>query len=167
MGAKKRALRSASLRDLARQRVPLLIERFLKHAVLIIGHPRRVPELHRMRLRGKALRYMMEFTAFAFERQFADCLEEVKRLLVLMGRIHDCDVFIPFAAMAIEDVSHYNRILPQRSGQIPLGSLRAYVQHEKKLRRSLFNEVCGILKRWEYENFPDTVRRAMFFPGFS
>ncbi len=52
-----------------------------------IGH-------HKMRITAKRLRYTLEICNLPFERRLSANIEIMKRLQSLLGRVHDCDVWL-------------------------------------------------------------------------
>jgi CHAD domain-containing protein len=146
--------------------LPEVLERFLAHAPAVVGHPSRVAALHAMRLDGKPLRYLLEFSAPMFGGALDGDLEEVKRLVTILGRIHDCDVHLPRIRRQTAVVRQYNRLVPSRTQRIAVGALQTFLRTERTLRKTLFHEACGILLRWKSEQFEDGLRRHLRYPAF-
>jgi CHAD domain-containing protein len=157
---------NTDFRGFAQRTLPELLEQFLEHRAMVVGHPARTAALHDMRLAGKPLRYMLEFSRPHFGEALAADLEDVKRLVTLLGRIHDCDVHVPRARRQLDILRRFNRRQTQRSTRIPTASLRAYVQSERILRTQLFAEACEVLKRWADEDLPSRVKRSLRHPTF-
>jgi hypothetical protein len=155
-----------TIREEAQRLIPGLLEDFISRAVRVAGYPSRVAEVHEMRLAGKPLRYMMEFCTPYFGPEFSSSLEEVKRLVTLLGRIHDCDVHLPRARTELAVVRRFNRSAAQRRDRVPTASLADYVRRERELRATLYHEACGILERWRSEAFAARVRRSLVYPPF-
>jgi hypothetical protein len=57
--------------------------------------PRRVTELHDMRIAAKRLRYILEISTELFGPYAADAAARTKALQTVLGEIHDCDVTLP------------------------------------------------------------------------
>ncbi len=49
---------------------------------------------HQMRIASKRLRYTLEISNLPFERRLSANIEIMKRLQSLLGRVHDCDVWL-------------------------------------------------------------------------
>ncbi|HLP16319.1 MAG TPA: CHAD domain-containing protein, partial [Bacteroidota bacterium] len=92
--ARTRTLES-SYREMGEQVTPALLDAFCAHTKEVTAHPDSTERLHEMRIDGKRVRYGMEQFTDVFTPQYEQCLEEVKRLLDVMGSIHDCDVNLP------------------------------------------------------------------------
>lgn len=164
---KRRSTKAASdFRSHVQRLLPEVAGRFLSQASAVVGHPSRVAALHEMRLDGKPLRYLLEFSAPIFGGSLDGDLEEVKRLVTILGRIHDCDVHLPRIRRHITVVRQYNRMVQSRSQRIPVGALKNFLRAERTLRGTLFHEACGILLRWNGEGFEDRLRRHLRYPAF-
>ena len=57
--------------------------------------PRKVRQLHDMRIAAKRLRYVLEVTEHLFGPYTAAALRRTKELQALLGEIHDCDDMLP------------------------------------------------------------------------
>ena len=57
---------------------------------------------HQMRIAAKRLRYTLEISNLPFERRLSADIEIMKRLQSLLGRVHDCDVWM-------DDLSKFTR----------------------------------------------------------
>jgi len=117
-----------------------------------------------MRLAGKTLRYAMEVFELAFGEDFRTCLEEVKRILDAMGRIHDCDVNAPKLQDYLREMRLYNRTISKPGETMPTGAIVKMIQEQFAFRRSLFAEMSAILERWRRENFKGKVLQSMMVP---
>ncbi len=67
-----------------------------------VQDPRRVSELHDMRIAAKRLRYILEITGPCFGPYAKTATRLVKDVQDLLGEIHDCDVQIPETAAFAE-----------------------------------------------------------------
>ena len=156
-----------SVRDNARILLPPLMDRFLRHGKDVAHHPLRIEELHRMRLDGKSLRYVMEFFARDFGKEFAALLHELKHVLQVMGRIHDCDILLPKAHAMARDLHAFNRRIHSRSGQIPPAALEWFIETERQQRTAMFTEVSTQIDRWVAEDLTGRLRRTLIYPPFT
>ncbi|MEK6650183.1 MAG: CHAD domain-containing protein [Bacteroidota bacterium] len=166
-GKGRRERGTLTIREEAQRVIPDLLEDFLSRAERVVGFPSRMVELHEMRLAGKPLRYMMEFCTPNFGPEFASALEEVKRLVTLLGRTHDCDVHIPRARTELAVIRRFNRTTSQRRDRIPTMSLVQYIRRERTLRATMYHEACGILQRWKSEALAAQIRRSLVYPPFT
>ena len=83
-----------SVRETAAPLIAGLLRDMVSRRREVVGHPGRIEVLHRMRIGGRPLRYVMEAFEPAFGKPFSKCLREVKDFLDVAGEIHDCDVMI-------------------------------------------------------------------------
>ena len=150
-----------SFRENASLVIPVLIANFLSHTNRVAAHPRLKTELHRMRLEGKPLRYAMEVFEPAFGKDFTSFLEEVKRLLDIMGNVHDCDINIPKLQAHLHEVQLYNKIASRAQDKIRTGALTRLIREQHAYRRSLFQEMTGILEQWAHDGFESNLAMTM------
>lgn len=151
----------APFRENARTLVPHLLEAFESHREDVMTHPGSVRRLHAMRIDGKHVRYGMETFAPAFGAGYEACLEEVKTLLDVMGRVHDHDVAIERLRRRIGQIRKENRTHPLRDGRVGTRVLSGFVRELRTRRAALFREMGEILACWQRERFNDAVTRAM------
>ena len=133
--------------------IPAMYDRFIAHSGRVINHPRLVDELHRMRIDGKPLRYLMELCHDQYGEEFRACLKDIKEMIELMGEVRDCDVFIPVIRQHLEEVRYFNRRMNTRSERISLRDLRQLVRTIRDRRSSLFQEMAGRLLSWQQGGF--------------
>jgi len=141
--------------------IPVLFDEFLSRKERVVSHSRLKQDLHRMRLAGKTLRYAMEIFADAFEDEFSDCLQEVKQLLDVMGKVHDCDVNTPRLQMQLREIRSFNRATPNPKDRIRTTALVDLISEQQKLRRALFNTMCAVIQSWAENNFKQRVVESM------
>ena len=72
-----------------------LSDSFLTRIDPVILNEHHQETLHALRLRGKRVRDVMEMYLPAYGSQFEDCLNSVKQILGILGRIHDLDINLP------------------------------------------------------------------------
>ena len=149
------------LRENARLLVPVLLETFLSQKARVVGHPRLKRKLHRMRLDGKTLRYAMEVFEPACQKEFAEALEELKRLLECMGRIHDCDIHIPRLQSFLRELRPFNHAAPKSLDKIPTFAIRQLMADQRALRHTLFMEVGRILEKWESDDVRTSLLKSI------
>lgn len=141
--------------------LPLLFDDFLSYKSRVVAHPRLKEELHRMRNAGKTLRYAMEFFEEAFEEEFSSCLREVKRLLEVLGHVHDCDVNIPALNVQLREIRSFNRATANRADRMRTKALADLIHAEQLRRLTMFNEACAMIAQWDAENFRQRVVQSM------
>ncbi|HLP17396.1 MAG TPA: CHAD domain-containing protein [Bacteroidota bacterium] len=144
-----------SFRDMGRRVAPTLLDAFCAHAKDVTAHPDSTKRLHKMRIDGKRVRYGMEQFTDAFSAQYEQCLEEVKRLLDVMGSIHDCDVNLPRLMRRIRAVGDHTH--SGGTDAALAGALRAL----KERRSALFETMRQTLECWQREDFRTVLVRSM------
>ena len=141
--------------------MPVLFDDFFSYRNRVVAHPRLKGDLHKMRNAGKLLRYAMEFFEEAFGDDFSACLREVKQLLDLMGQVHDCDVNIPALNIQLREIRSFNRATVGPKDRIRTKALVDLIRAEQNRRRTMFNDSCVVIARWDTENFRQRVVQSM------
>jgi CHAD domain-containing protein len=141
-----------TFRENGRFIVPVLYDEFMMSKERVVGHPRLKTELHRMRLKGKTLRYSMEIFSHAFGDEFVACFGEVKSLLGVFGKIHDCDVNIPKLEAHLHTIRLFNR-LTEEHRRISTAGIRRAIADQKQIRRALFADMETNIERWSSTDF--------------
>jgi len=104
-----------------------------------VDDPRRVQDLHDMRIAAKRLRYTMEIFQPCYNvelaKEYKSVYEKIKSIQEFIGEIHDCDVRIPLVHAFIEE--HASRRPEIRIGLMHL------IEKEKQDRDRMFNEFAG------------------------
>lgn len=133
------------------------------------GDPRRVKALHDMRIAAKRLRYVLEVTGPAFDRDAVAAVDEIKQLQEILGEIHDCDVQIP----EVDEFLH--RIMtsdaravtrgdepPDRDAYAGLVALGVQLRARRDL---LFVEFLKLWQDWQSRDVTGMLRRAVDHPS--
>jgi CHAD domain-containing protein len=103
----------------------------------------------------------MEVFEIAFGDEFRVCLEDVKHLLDVMGKIHDCDVNVPKLQEHLREMRLFNRSISNPKDRIQTGAIVKMIKEQFTTRRSLFEEMSTILEHWNHENFKGKVLQSM------
>ena len=77
----------------AGEAIRLRLEEFLAYEPHV-AHPERLTELHAMRIAAKHLRYTLEVFAPLYSSALRKPIKVLKEIQSLLGRIHDCDVWL-------------------------------------------------------------------------
>lgn len=141
--------------------IPSMYDQFLSRADTVIHHPRLTGELHRMRIDGKPLRYLMELFEDRFKAPFGECLKEIKNLIELMGAIHDCDVMIPMMQSHLQEVRFFNKSAGKRGGKFSTAGILELIRRQRSERMKSFQQLCDTLRMWESENFRDRLVHSL------
>jgi CHAD domain-containing protein len=142
-----------TLRSSGREILPPLLDSFLERINPVILNERHQEPLHALRLRGKRVRYAMEMYLPAYGSSFAECLESVKQILGMLGRIHDLDINLPVLRQHVRQVRHFNAGISERALKIPTAGLRALILRFENDRHELFLSLCERFSQWEEDQF--------------
>jgi CHAD domain-containing protein len=149
MGKKFRAKLDRSLRDNAAELFPLLLKEMLSYKDRVMAHPEEEEVLHRMRIAGRPMRYVMEAFAPAFGKDYGKRLKELKKLLERAGDVHDCDVMIGML----------RRDLDREQGESP--GLPALLEATRARRNGMYMRLCDTLSGWDARKFRDSLARTL------
>ena len=150
-----------SLYENARALIPLMYDQFMSHAETVIYHPRLAGELHRMRIDGKPLRYLMELFEDRLGKSFKYCFAETKNMVELMGKIHDCDVVIPMLQNHLQEMRFFNKGLINKKESVSTRGIRELIRQQRTQRTLMFQRMCIELKTWQVENFREHLVNSM------
>ena len=150
-----------NLHENARSIIPLMYDQFMSQAETVIRHPRLTGELHRMRVEGKPLRYLMELFEDRLGKPFRHCFAEIKNMIELMGKIHDCDIVIPMLQNHLQEMRFFNKALSNRKESIPTRGIRELIRRQRTQRTSMFQEMCTKLRTWQVKNFREQLVNSM------
>jgi len=150
-----------SFQQNTRKMLPAMLEDFLLRQELVIGHPLRIKELHRLRISGKPLRYTMEIFRYGFAKEFKLCLARVEEAIELMGSIHDCDVFIETLQDFLRELKIFNQIAASHNDRFEVNGVRLLVLDQKHKRNEAFLRLSKMLNTWKNDDFKRKVLEAI------
>jgi CHAD domain-containing protein len=118
---------------------------------------------HQMRIAAKRLRYTLEICNLPFENRLNEHIEGMKRLQSLLGKLHDCDVWL-------DDIKVFTQNEKTRMVEY-LGSVRAFkrlkrgidyfVRQLHKDRKMLFEQNVQYWKQLAEQNFWDKLNSIL------
>ena len=114
-----------------------------------VRDPGNVEQLHALRKSTKGLRYTLEFYDVPYNKELSPYIDELKNLQTLLGEIHDCDFWIDFIPLFLEDETQRTRIY--------YGNTRSMA----KIRKGI-DFLCNDRmekRKFLYENFINTWNR--------
>jgi CHAD domain-containing protein len=152
---------SETFAEAVRKIVPPMYDQFLSRAGTVMDHPRLTGELHKMRIEGKPLRYVMELLEDRFEPPFDKCLKEIKNLIELMGTIHDCDVMIPRLRNHLQEMRSFNKGAEGSDGKFSNSGILELIRRQRVQRQASFQMLCRTLKAWKSEKFREKLIHSM------
>lgn len=139
----------------------MMFDNMMRYKAMVAGHPRMKNQLHRMRISGKPIRYLMEIMDSTFGKEFKNCLLEIKSVIELMGDIHDCDVFVMELNGYIAELRTYNRTKHKSYEKFNSIEIVKLVNVLKEKRNKDFNVLCNTFLRWENEKFREKLIYSM------
>jgi CHAD domain-containing protein len=142
-----------TLRSSGREILPPIVDSFLERINPVILNEHHQEPLHALRLRGKRVRYAMEMYLPAYGSSFADCLDSIKQILGILGRIHDLDINLPVLRQHVRQVRHFNAGISNRALKMSTAGLRTLIQRSENERHELFLSLCERFSQWEDEQF--------------
>ena len=157
--------RKKTFRENAPPLVEALFDDFIAGRDVLLEHPRKIDALHRMRIAGKPLRYVMEVCAPLYGRIFRELLEEVKLLLEELGDVHDCDVLLQKLREHLLQIRMLNRIVDRKAEQLPLKEIRAALSRVRSDRTHNYTRACVRLRRWKRTGLRGRLVRSMSLPA--
>lgn len=159
MGKKFKAKLDRSLRDNAAELFPLLLKEIMSYKDRVIAHPEEEEVLHRMRIAGRPMRYVMEAFAPAFGKDYGKRLKELKKLLERAGDVHDCDVTIGMLRQDLDRVRGESPGLPAPG--LPLRGLTALFEAERARRNGMYMRLRDTLAGWDTREFSGSLTRTL------
>ena len=150
-----------SFKENAVEILPEMFDNMTKYRESVIAHPRMKLLLHRMRITGKPMRYLMEIMEPSLGREFSKCLHEIKGIIELMGDIHDSDVFVYELKEHLKEFREFNRTKENRKDRFVTSGVMKLIEKLSHKRKKDFDHLCGIIKRLENENFRNRLIESM------
>lgn len=141
--------------------LPVIFDNMMIYKKRVSGHPRIKKDLHRMRITGKPIRYLMEIMEHEYGKEFGNNLLEIKSAIELMGEIHDCDVFTDELKKYVNELRTFNGSVSEKAQKFPTAAVLKLVNELKQKRNSLFNELCKTFDEWEKNNFKERLLKSM------
>jgi len=153
--------RKLSFRENFHVILPMMFDNMMMYKKRVSGHPRIKKDLHRMRITGKPIRYLMEIMENEYGNEFTADLLEIKSAIELMGEIHDCDVFTDELRKYVNELRTFNGSVPRKAQKFSTASILKLINELKLRRNSLFNELCNKFDDWEKNNFKERLIKSM------
>jgi CHAD domain-containing protein len=150
-----------SLRENIAVVLPVMYDEFISLAETVLSQKGPKQLLHRMRINGKPLKYAMEIAEGAFGTEFKKCLSEVKKILELMGSIHDCDVNISELWLFLNETIDSNRTVENNDENISTIAIEGLTSRLKEKREDLFENFSNEISRWQKEDFRERLVSSM------
>jgi CHAD domain-containing protein len=128
-----------------------------------LKHPDAITEHHAMRIAAKHLRYTMEIFAPLYRLGLKKYIARVTRLQLLLGDLHDTDVWINRVTLMLLKERCRARALndPHRPGSGVIMGLKLFLQDREKEREKLFRRTVQYWDQLKRTNFWDDLRREI------
>jgi CHAD domain-containing protein len=136
----------------------LLIDRTLSYKDYVLDHPKSKTSLHRMRIKAKPLRYLMEIYVGAFKSEFKLLFEDVKSFVQTTGDIHDKDILLHRLRKFKKDIIYFNKLQKGRKETIPTKPIRNFIIELSRERHNEYIKICEQILRWDKENIKENFR---------
>lgn len=153
--------RTKSFRENIKAVLPSLYDKFMSYNDEVIKHPTFKDTLHRMRIAGKPVRYIMEVGVLFFPSVFKTYYQELKDEVERLGIIHDCDVIIPELKAHLSEIRYFNTTISDRKDHIQTKGLREMIKYYSKQRKSQYENFCETSKKWIMEDIRNKMISAM------
>jgi CHAD domain-containing protein len=142
--------------------VPAFFGVFLSSSIDVVNHPRRSEALHRLRISGKPLRYVMELSTPCFGPAYKQQYQDIKGAIELLGDIHDLDVTLGTLNMYLKEVRLFN-VAAKTSSELPVrpGFLLATIKTLRQKRSELFVNLSSTMELWRIDRFSEKLIAAM------
>lgn len=154
-----------SFKDNIRLVLPVIFDDFIALKDIVTSYPLRRNMLHEMRKAGKPLRYAMELGEYCFGEEFSKLLDEVKKVVELLGEIHDADVIIPDVNRYMKEIRLFNSSVTHSGQKLSTKTLLDYTAVMRVQRKEMYGELCSKLDMWEKTNFRAKLIKAMEVNG--
>lgn len=129
--------------------VPKLYNKVFAYSEVVLNNPSEKKKLHKMRLKAKPLRYLLEFANEVFDCKLDDLQNQIKEFVEQAGLIHDID-------MLIERVNRFSELLSNlkhKGRLISKGkSLNVFIKYLNSRRKEEYDIFCDMILRIESGN---------------
>lgn len=139
-----------SLRNNMRRILPRMMREMMSSLKSAIAHPKRIKRLHKARIAAKPLRYSIEILENGSKTRYSKYFSEIKKMLQLMGTIHDLDIFM----QSLDNIS-------KTSGKKTLSLIQKIVSKQKQARKRIFKKMSQKAAYWEKTKFAKKFAEAL------
>lgn len=144
---KGKAFLSVSFREAVEGVYPSLAAAFLTSYKSILTHPNAAKGLHTARLKGKRLRYLMEFCTDFSPKALNELLDGVKETLRWFGEIHDIDLRLELFRSTRKEIFRYNKRV-HASQKLSVDVFAVISALDRDERAALFQKLRAGYTRW-------------------
>lgn len=158
---------TTALLQLSGQAIVRQLDALLQYQEAVL-QPENIEQLHALRIEAKALRYILEVFAPLYSSALQEELDAVRAAQELLGDIHDCDVWIDYLPLFLEQerqrVIEYTGF--ERAFYSLVDGITAFQQNRQLKRQATYNIFVQHWQGWQEQNLWDNLRRkaAPSFP---
>lgn len=136
------------------------LHELLRQGKQAIDNPDDAKFLHSLRINAKPFRYLYEIASTVIT-ELEIRYETVKRLLELLGVIHDIDTIIPVVRDHIDELRTVNRRLAESDRRIRIEGEERVLAALRDRRNKAFIECRTVLDQWDRENEPGQLANIL------
>jgi CHAD domain-containing protein len=130
-----------------------LVRDFSLGATNVMSHEGSVEIFHEFRISGKPLRYVMELAEPCFYNGFNDYFRKVKKIIGLLGDIHDLDIAHGALGSFCKELQSYNDLTKAAIDHFPVEFLLTAKSGLEVERKNLLEKTLIILHKWKDDRF--------------
>jgi CHAD domain-containing protein len=145
---KGKSFLSAPFRETVAGVYPDVAGAFMTSYKSILAHPNAAKGFHTARLKGKRLRYLMEFCTQFSPQAFTEVLDDLKDTLRSFGEIHDIDLQIELFRSTRKEIARYNKRV-HASQKLSVDVFAAIAANDREERAVLFEKLRTSYTRWQ------------------
>lgn len=153
--------RAKTFKDNIKNILPVIFDKFMSYSEEVVKHPAFKDTLHRMRIAGKPIRYIMEIGVLFFSQEFKNIYLELKDEVERLGKIHDCDVMIPELKAHLSEIRYFNTTISDKKDHIQTKGLREMIKYYSRQRKSQYDRFCDTVRKWNEENIRGKILLSM------
>ncbi len=141
-------------RNYTRLIIPKLYDKMFDYKDEVVSNPSNKRKLHKMRLKSKPLRYLVEFAKEVFDNNLTDIHYQIKEFVEQAGLIHDID-------MLIERVEKFSELVNKLKNRKQIiandKSLKVFLKYLNIKRKTEFKTFCDMVFKLESDNVKEKL----------
>lgn len=134
--------------------IPKLYDKVLNYKDAVVHNPADKKKLHKMRLKAKPLRYLVEFANEVFDCNLTDLCKQIKEFVEQAGLIHDID-------MLLERIHKFSELLNNLKSKEEIvkndKSLKVFIRYLNNKRQEEYASFCEMIFIMESENIKEKL----------
>jgi CHAD domain-containing protein len=138
--------------------IPKLYDKVFEYKDVVADNPSNKKMLHKMRLKAKPLRYLVEFANEVFDCNLADLHYQIKEFVEQAGLIHDID-------MLIERIEKFSEVLVRLKNKDRIiakdKSLKVFIKYLNSRRKEEFESFRNMIFKMETFNVKEKLLQEL------